>query len=135
MRPTKAVIMVSLSYQSTFVEQVCVKLMYLVKTNQAMAICVCVCVRERERERERPWSLCLAGVIPIDLPLMTTQTCRDPRLPDEEILVVLVDVAAIRLIYDRNCSSDIVLPMGGLVVTRDKPYAVLDCTDTPMDTS
>ena len=31
---------------------------------------------DRERERERPWSLHLAGVMRLDLSLVTTQTCR-----------------------------------------------------------
>ena len=53
-RPTRAVIMASLSYQFTFVEQICVKLMYLVKTNRAMAMC------ERKRERESVLGLCVS---------------------------------------------------------------------------
>ena len=42
-RPTRAVTMASFSYQFTFVEQVCVKLMYLVDINRAMAMCVECC--------------------------------------------------------------------------------------------
>ena len=44
-------------------------------------------------------------------------------------------MVAIRLFYDRDCFGGIVLPMGGLVVTREKPYTIIDCTDTHMDTS
>ena len=47
--------------------------------------------------------------------------------------MVFVGVVAIRLFYDRDCSGDIVLPMGGLVMARDRPYIVLDCDDTHMD--
>ena len=34
----------------------------------------------------------------------------------------------------RDCPSDTVLPMGGLVVTRDNPHTTLDYDCTPMDT-
>ena len=43
--------------------------------------------------------------------------------------MVLVSVDPISLLHDRNCPSDIVMPMGGLVVTRDNPRNILDCVD------
>ena len=42
-------------------------------------------------------------------------------------------VAPIRLLFDRDCHSDIVLSIDVLVVTRNKPYTILDCVDTPED--
>ena len=47
----------------------------------------------------------------------------------------MVDVVAIRLFYDRDCSGDIVKSNNGLMAGRDKPYIVLDCDDTHMDIS
>ena len=42
-------------------------------------------------------------------------------------------VAPIRLLYDRDRHSDIVLSIDVLVVARNKPLSVLDCVGTPED--
>ena len=49
--------------------------------------------------------------------------------------MVLVGVGAIRLFYDWDCSGDMSLSIDSLVMTRDKPLTILDCANTPMDSS
>ena len=46
---------------------------------------------------------------------------------------MLVGVHTIRFLYDWDRSDDTVFSIDGLVSTRNKPHAILDCVNVSMD--